>query len=62
MYPRLVKCWGWSFRNAILILQQLTYLMVVEIPDDSHNHLPSKLHLPPTHENKIREISKKIKP
>lgn len=33
--------------------------MVEEIQDDSHNHLPSKPHLPPTHENEISETFKK---
>lgn len=42
--------------------KEKTYLMVVEIQDDSHNHLPSKLHLPPSHENKISEIKTKIQP
>lgn len=35
--------------------------MVVEIQDDSHNRLPSKLHLPPTQENAISDTLKKNK-
>lgn len=35
-----------------------THLEVAEVQVDSHNHLPSKPHLPPARENKTSEILK----
>lgn len=37
---------------------ETTHLEVAEIQDDSHNHRPSKPHLPPARENNTSEILK----
>lgn len=39
--------------------REKTHLMVVQIQDDSHNHLLSKLHLPPTMKIKLLRLKKK---
>ena len=50
---------GQHYINLGNLHKAKTHLVTSNIQEDSRNHLRSKRHLRPTHENKINEILKK---